>query len=450
MGSTNNTASQGVADAAQAARGNTTSIDTTPAPAAPPSPSALSGSVGINAQNSPDDVWQVSSGLAANGYLDAPTRDATPEMQSKIITAQQDMGDLKPDGLVNPGGPTETRFQQLAGQGFMKTPSQKTAFGKSPAATPNPSDVKDGTTAKAFARMQQNKQDAARAEASQDRQRQDAQIADTIKAAKADQKAATMMAQIQSAAAKPESLLPHKNTLREGQDEGLRSPKKAPDIGAEAFQSNQRSAAFVKSRNTLGDLPKFTADAINSGDEGDGEKAIHEVSNLIHQVAETDPAKAQDLLHRTRDGLTPERRDMFERVYDPSRNSDIKIRLRPATGDTGVFQTKEYDPERDGPNGQHQINLLNADAKPESPNARGADDPEDIWHMPEKPMAEDGAAHVPAKINEMNNDQSVTDVPKKPDATVDDYQWNEKPELQHDSGLTELKVRGPLKIKGLT
>ena len=331
MGSTNNTASQSVAGAAQSARGNTASIDTTSTPAAPPTPtpSALSGSVGINAQNNSDDVWQVSSGLAANGYLDAPPRDATPEMQSKIITAQQDMGDLKPDGLVNPGGPTETRFQQLAGQGFMKAPSQETAFGKSPAATPNPSEVKDGTTAKAFARMQQDKQDAARAEASEDRQRQDAQAVNAVKAAKTDQKAATMMAQIQAAAStkapattKPESLLPHKDMLREGQDEGLRNGQTAPDIGADAFQSNQRTAEFVKSRNTLGDLPKFTVDAINSDDEDDGVKAMNEVSNLIHQIAETDPAKAQDLLHRTREGLTPERRDQFEVVVKSSGKKD--------------------------------------------------------------------------------------------------------------------------------
>ena len=377
MGSTNNTASQSVAGAARSAHGNNASIDTTPTPAAPPpptpTPSTLSGSVGINAQNNSDDVWQVSSGLAANGYLDAPTRDATPEMQSKIITAQQDMGDLKPDGLVNPGGPTETRFQQLAGQGFMKAPSQDTAFGKSPAATPNPSEVKDGTTAKAFARMQQDKQDAARAEASEDRQRQDAQAVNAVKAAKTDQKAATMMAQIQAAAStkapattKPESLLPHKDMLREGQDEGLRNGQTAPDIGADAFQSNQRTAEFVKSRNTLGDLPKFTVDAINSDDEDDGVKAMNEVSNLIHQIAETDPDKAQDLLHRTREGLTPERRDMFERILDPGSDQELPITHRPTSDAPIEIDTKVYYPDRDS---VAKIAMNDADTTTESPNA---------------------------------------------------------------------------------
>ncbi len=69
---------------------------------------------------------KVSGALAANGLMDAPQSHADATLFKGIIGAQERMdGNLKRDGLVNPGGPTEQTFSRLAGQGFVKpAPSQ--------------------------------------------------------------------------------------------------------------------------------------------------------------------------------------------------------------------------------------------------------------------------------------------------------------------------------------
>lgn len=89
--------------------------------------SPLSGSVGFGGDNKSDDVLKVSQALVANGRLNRPTSEATDAFNSKIITAQQDMGNsLRPDGLVKPGGPTEQKFTHLVYGGMMKAPTVST------------------------------------------------------------------------------------------------------------------------------------------------------------------------------------------------------------------------------------------------------------------------------------------------------------------------------------
>lgn len=112
MGTTENTAANAVADnlkSKSASRGTRNAV------------SGLRSSVGIGAENAPEDVMKVSSALAANGLMDTQQAHADSMLFKGIIGAQERMdSSLKRDGIVNPGGPTEQVFSRLAGQGFVK------------------------------------------------------------------------------------------------------------------------------------------------------------------------------------------------------------------------------------------------------------------------------------------------------------------------------------------
>jgi len=230
MGSTDNAAASTAAKVSSNAGtgfGNSSGgeFDTSPTPS-----SGLSGSVGIGGANAPSDIFQVSSALTSNGLMDAPQNTADSTLYSGIISAQESMGsDLKPDGLVNPDGPTQQTFNKLSDQGFVKAPA--------PAAPPPP--------------------------------------------------------------------LP---PLPQGEGRGEGSST-ATILSDETIQSNQRLADNLKKRTGVGDLPKFTSDAINT----DGDKAIPEIVNLLHEVE--DPAQARELYQRTLDGITPEHQEQFEDAY---------------------------------------------------------------------------------------------------------------------------------------
>jgi hypothetical protein len=73
-------------------------------------------------------------------------------------------------------------------------------------------------------------------------------------------------------------------------------------LSMQAFQSNQRLAGSLRLRDGVGDLPRFTIDAINT----DGDKAIFEIGDLIKQVRANDPDQAHELLTLTAQGIGPE------------------------------------------------------------------------------------------------------------------------------------------------
>jgi hypothetical protein len=91
-----------------------------------------------------------------------------------------------------------------------------------------------------------------------------------------------------------------------GQDEAILRP--LPD---ETISSNQRLATALSKRRGIGDLPRFTTDAINT----DPCKAIPEIADLLRQVHAGDPAQAQDLFHQTAQGITPAHRDLLSRLW---------------------------------------------------------------------------------------------------------------------------------------
>ena len=97
--------------------------------------------------------------------------------------------------------------------------------------------------------------------------------------------------------------------MGEGWGEGASSIKNLPALPDETIQSNQRLADSIKRRIDVGDLPRFTADAINT----DATKAIPEIIDLIHNVE--DPAQAREPYQRTLQGITPENQRRLEQNY---------------------------------------------------------------------------------------------------------------------------------------
>lgn len=148
--------------------------------------------------------------------------------------------------------------------------------------------------AKAVERHNAQARAEARHQASLERQRQDrAQAADAKQARDMARNQVALQAQSQAAAAK--QLKPV-----------VRTPLPYEDAA-----DNQRTADALGKIKGVGDLPRFTTDAINTH----GDRAINEVADLHERVADRDPAQADELLRLTRDGITETRREAFDAMF---------------------------------------------------------------------------------------------------------------------------------------
>lgn len=92
--------------------------------------SFLGDGVGRGQANKPEDVRRVSSFLAENRLLPAPT-DAADENFYKAVETGQDRlnelagGGLRRDGIIKPWGPTEVLSQRAVSSGRMQAPSDR-------------------------------------------------------------------------------------------------------------------------------------------------------------------------------------------------------------------------------------------------------------------------------------------------------------------------------------
>ncbi len=89
--------------------------------------SFLTDAVGRGQSNTPEDVFQASSFLAANGLLPAATRNADEDFLRGIEQGQKHLnglagGGLSVDGIARPWGPTEILSQRAVTSGKMKMP----------------------------------------------------------------------------------------------------------------------------------------------------------------------------------------------------------------------------------------------------------------------------------------------------------------------------------------
>ena len=95
----------------------------------------------------------------------------------------------------------------------------------------------------------------------------------------------------------------------------------------DAVSANQRLARALGKRKGIGDLDRFTTDAINT----DGDKAVYEVGDLIRQVRDTDFAQADELLDKTKRGITPANARLLAQIAA----TDVGERREPESRDAG-------------------------------------------------------------------------------------------------------------------
>lgn len=108
--------------------------------------SFLADAVDRGQGNTPEDVFQASSFLAANSFMPAPTRNADEDFLRGIETGQERLnglagGGLFVDGIARPWGPTEILSQRAVSSGRMKIPTAGPAPLLNPvisAGTPSP------------------------------------------------------------------------------------------------------------------------------------------------------------------------------------------------------------------------------------------------------------------------------------------------------------------------
>ena len=80
------------------------------------------------------------------------------------------------------------------------------------------------------------------------------------------------------------------------------------DIGADGHSENNRQVDAILKSSDTGDLPKFIADALDTGTN----KALAEVSNLFSQLNDRDPKRATGLSKEVGEKVLPETRDKLE------------------------------------------------------------------------------------------------------------------------------------------
>ncbi len=92
-----------------------------------------------------------------------------------------------------------------------------------------------------------------------------------------------------------------------------------------AIAANRRTADALGRVRGVGDLPRFTVDAINT----DGTKAVHEVADLIGQVHERSPDQAKELLETTMQNVAPAHRqslaDTVWEITKPNAQDDESV-----------------------------------------------------------------------------------------------------------------------------
>ncbi len=91
-----------------------------------------------------------------------------------------------------------------------------------------------------------------------------------------------------------ELLLPHpEEDRRSVSKDAAQAP--LPELTGESFMSNQRLAHSLAKIHGVGDLPRFTSDALDSA----GDVAVVELADLIGTVHKRNPQQARELYERT-------------------------------------------------------------------------------------------------------------------------------------------------------
>ena len=254
--------------------------------------SKLSRPVGEQGKNDRRDVAKVETMLGRTGALDLKKTDGPTgywgERTREATRAFQKQNGLKVDGQINPGGETIRALAKVAG-GLIKTLAGNTAEKAQPAMQPAPR-VTD-------APVRHPDISTRHSGAGRDRGRQ--------------------------TAAWPTH--PSPSRLQS-------SPPYA--LTDDVVSENQRMARALAKRRGIGDFDRFTTDAINT----DGAKAVYEIGDLIKQVRVNDPAQADELLEKTRNGIAPANVRLLAQIAAAEGADQV---TEPARRDAPVQQTPE-------------------------------------------------------------------------------------------------------------
>ncbi len=172
--------------------------------------------------------------------------------------------------------------------------------------------------------------------------------------------------------------------LGEGRGEGSNSHTQLTAHSDEIIQSNRRLADSLKKRAGVGDLPRFTSDAINT----DSNKAIPEIIDLIEQVHANDPAQADELLARTRDGLSGDNRTAFDRAVVEMREpyNDPQPTADPGSEEDGEVPDDPGQDDPEDPCAKYQHAVAEATAEVEEIEARADELEQEIAELANKVM----------------------------------------------------------------
>ena len=177
-----------------------------------------------------------------------------------------------------------------------------------------------------------------------------------------------------------------------GGSPGIEAETGPSPLTDEVIASNQRLAEALRKRQGVGDLPRFTVDAIHT----QGEKAIHEVADLIELVRAKDPVQADELHARTREGLSGDSGTALDRAVAAMHESRNATRPSPGQDhDEDVPSPSVPGPGQDDP-----------DEPDETPDDPGQDDPEDPCAVYEQAVAEAEAevAELEARADELERE----------------------------------------------
>ncbi len=297
---------------------------------------SLAGSVGAGGDNKPEDVRLVSNALSANGHLTHAKDNADDELTSKIITAQQDMGDgLKPDGLIKPGGPTETRYRHLTKGGLMQPPQSAAPSSQPTTTRPTTGDAAANAAITAQAKQRAVKDAKAKSlKSMSDPDRtpfQQAQNIRRIEKAKRDAAAATARAQHLESRKRERERTKHLEEMRKDQRQAAKDVQNdvvdgltrfahvlngqsemlsddPPSVPDDVFAANRRSARYLASRSEIREFPRWEIADI----EMQGAPAIAKTADLIQQTAQVAPDQAERLYRRLHDGIGSDHKELLD------------------------------------------------------------------------------------------------------------------------------------------
>jgi hypothetical protein len=243
----------------------------------------LSAPVGSGAANRPDDVFKLESVLDGAGLLGRkPGKTFGNDTAKAITTGQQAFNSshakrlglttLKEDGLVTPGGPTQSATRKLAGS--LIVDDKEVA---------NILKMRQAEEAKSKAEAQRSKMVKAAVENARriPRSLLDRTPRPTPKAA-----APRPVRSVRTTQPRPTPQAPGVPWWRQGRLKPL-------DAAGDA--SNQRTADHLRTIHGVGDIPRWTSDALETA----GDKGVADVADLLEKVHKNNPAQARQLADET-------------------------------------------------------------------------------------------------------------------------------------------------------